>query len=203
MSDTSTGTPEPQGPHVERTVAFIADPRATTFLMRETVSRLVGSLGIQRGLVDPTTLSGVAVALTLEAEGVPYDLIDFGQGLPDDDPNMEPAPVPGEDVTMAEAPRLREAAAGTVRVELDRIGSMDANLMLIPAVREGGSAHAEFAVETLPGLVLSQAEQLGLRILVMCPPEQGVRRYQDGPWVRQIMHVTTEKEAAEANRARG
>ncbi|MGW5875368.1 hypothetical protein ACWFMI_02280 [Nocardiopsis terrae] len=101
---------------------------------------------------------------------------------------------------MAEAPRLRRAAAGTFETGLDRIGSIDANLMLLPTAREGGSAHAEFARETLPGLVLDQAEQLGLQIIVMCPPEQGVRRYQNGLWVSQIVHVTTEKKAAEANR---
>ncbi|MFE1170377.1 hypothetical protein [Nocardiopsis sp. NPDC058789] len=205
MSDTRSGTTETgegrtEEPRVERTVAFVADPGATTFLLRATVARLVGSLGVQRGLVDLTTLPGVAVALALEGEGVPYDLLDFGQLIPGEDPDTEPVPVPGEDVTMAEAPRLREAAAGTVRVESDRIGSLDANLMLIPTVREDGAPQAEFGIGTLPGLVLDQAEQLGLRILVMCPPEQGVRRYQDGSWVRQIMHVTTEREAAEANR---
>lgn len=211
MSDTSGGTagteepriegPRAEEPRVERTVAFIADPGATTFLLRETVTRLVGSLDVQRGLVDLTTLPGVAVALALEEAGVPYDLLDFGQRTPGEDPGTEPVRVPGEDVTMAEAPRLRAAAAGTVEVELDRIGSIDANLLLIPTVREDGTAaQAEFGIGTLPGLVLDQAEQLGLRILVMCPPEQGVRRFQNGSWVRQIMHVTTEREAAEANR---
>lgn len=206
MSDTTgNGTPETEGertrePREERTVAFVADPRATTFLLRDTVTKLVGSLGIQRGLVDLTTLPGVAIALALERAGVPYRLLDFGQSTPGEDANTAPVAVPGEEVTMGDVPRLREAAAGTVRVEPDRIGALDANLMLIPTVREGGAAQAEFGIGTLPGLVLDQAEQLGLRILVTCPPEQGIRRYQDGSWVRQIMHVTTEQEAAEANR---
>lgn len=200
MIDTGNGTLEDEGPHVERTVAFVADPRATTFLLRETVSRLVGSLSIQRGLVDLTTLSGVAIALALETEGIPYDLLDFGQDIPDDAPSMNPVPEPGEDVSMSEAPRLRQGAAGTVKVGIDQIGSINANLMLIPTVAESGSAHADFAMETLPGLVLDQAEQRGLQILVMCPPEQGVRRYQNSCWVRHIMHVATEKEAVEANR---
>lgn len=191
MTDTDNGSPEEHEPRIERTVAFVADPRSTTFLLRETVSRLVGNLGLQRGLVDLSTLAGVSIALALEDEGVPYDLLDFGQNVPDD-PHLEPVSAPGEEVTMAEAPRLRRAAAGTLAVDLDRIGEIDANLMLIPAVREDGSVNAEFSAETLPGLALEQAERLGLRILVMCPPEQGVRRYQDGHWVRQIMHVTTE-----------
>ncbi|MFE9245232.1 hypothetical protein [Nocardiopsis sp. NPDC006938] len=200
MSDTISETAATEEPRVERTVAFVADPGATTFLLRETVTRLVGSLDLQRGLVDLTTLPGVAVALALEGAGVPYDLLDFGQLTPGEDPATEPARVPGEDVTMADAPRLRDAADGTVTVDPDRIAALDANLMLIPTVREDGAPQAEFGIGTLPGLVLDQAEQLGLRILVMCPPEQGVRRYQDGSWVRQIVHVTTEREAAAANR---
>lgn len=198
MIDTVDGASETEDPHVERTVAFIADPRATTFLLPGTVSRLVGSLRIQRGLVDLSTLSGVAIALALEGEGVPYDLLDFGQGVSDDDPNTDPEP--GEETGMAEALRLREAAIGVVRVGLDRIASINADLMLVPTVCEDGSARADFSRETLPGLVLEQAERLGLRILMMCPPEQGVRRYQNDSWVRQVMHVTTDEEAVEEGR---
>lgn len=181
-------TDTPAAPEEERTVAFYADPRAATLLLSETIERLISSSEIKRGIVDLSTLPGLAIAAAFERAGVPFDTLSYGQT---DHHDLRPAerdtvqnPYVAEDL-----PRLRAAAAGAQELAIDELGGIDANIVLIPAMADTGENRIDFNPLTVVGQVFEQLEAAGRDVMVVDTPDRGLRATGDGTYVRTIIHV--------------
>lgn len=172
----------------ERTVAFFADPRAATLLLTETISRLIDALEIERGLVDLSSLPGLAVAAAFEREGVPYDSLAFGQTeqyiewMPERDPLHNP-------IIASDAERFRALAAGVKEVPVAELGAIDANVVLIPAMVGDNEKLIDFSPGSLPGAVMTQLEVTGRPLVIIDTPERGLRHSFEGTYQRAIIHV--------------
>lgn len=168
------------------TAVFLADPRAAVHLLQDTVESLCSTYALQRALVDLTTLPGLAVATALLRAGIPFEHIDFGQEtpaqLPEDAVARDRRFKPNRARTMKDLPHLLAKSTGVWRVDVANLASVDANLVLIPAMVGTGQASStsaepliDFSPTTIVGAVLDQAEKLSRDLLVIAPPERGLR----------------------------
>jgi hypothetical protein len=179
----------------ERTIAFFADPQAATLLLTDTVARLIDAMEVQRGLVDLSSLPGLAVAAAFEREGVPYEALDFGQSdqfiewMSERDPLHNP-------FIEEDADHFRSLAVGVKQIPFDQIGSVDANVVLIPAMVPDGKKMIDFSPESLPGAVMNQLEEAQRPMLIIDTPERGLRHSFEGIYQREIIHVAAEANAA-------
>lgn len=174
---------------IERTVAFFADPRASTLLLTDTVSRLIEALGVERGLVDLASLPGLAVAAAFEKEKVPYDSLQYGQA----DRYIEWMSERNElhnPFIAADAERFRSLAEGVVEIPVAELGDVDANVVLIPAMANNDAKLIDFSPETLPGAVMTQLEESGRPLVIIDTPERGLRQGFEGIYQRNIIHVS-------------
>lgn len=175
-------------PATERTVAFFADPRAASLLLTETVEKLIESLGIQRGLVDLSTIPGLAVASAFESAGVPFDSLVFGQqdhfevGSPDRHPVYQP-------VIASDAERLRALAERVTELPVGELGSVNANVVVIPAMVGPDEKLLDFSQGTLVGAVVTQLEEAQRDLVLVDAPERGLRGLPDGTYQRAVIHV--------------
>jgi hypothetical protein len=187
---------EQPDPLIERTVAFFADPRATTLLLAETVEKLIESLDIQRGLVDISTVVGVRIARVFRDAGLPFDVLEFGQGehYRQGASENHPAITPvlrqiSAAVISDEAGRLREAAAGTREIHVGDLGTIDANVVLIPATVGPDEKLLDFTTGSLLGAVIGQLESAERDFVLVDAPERGLRAMPDGSYQRVVVHV--------------
>lgn len=191
LDSTTTGEPT-----TERTVAFISDPRATDLLLEETIQKVVESLEIQRGIVDLSSVAGIAIGQVLHEAGIPFDALDYGQ----EGDFQRAAPVVhgswaalADGITLSslteKAGQLREAASSVVTVPVGEIGAIDANVMLIPAMVGTDEKNVDFSPETISGVALTQLEEAKREFTIVLPPERGLRGLDDGSYERIVLHV--------------
>lgn len=182
------------------TAAFFADPNAAVFLLRETVSTMLATYAIKHAYVDISTLGGLTIAAELLQAGIAYEILDFGQEPPQplpEAPGSDHRFKPNRPRTMHDYSYLAHMSAGVHRIDVGELASIDANLILIPSIAgaHGGEQLIDFTPSTVVGAVFSEAEELGRDILVIAPPERGLRaaggtgneRYE-----RQVVLVRTE-----------
>lgn len=167
-----------QPTNAERTVAFYTDPRAATLLLKETVAALIDSMQIKRGIVDLSTVSGIAIAAAFAEADLPFDSLEFGQ-----DDRLEEGPPTEHDID-----ELRESAEGIADVEIDGLGTIDANVVVVPTVGSDGVS-IDFGTTTVLGTVYGQIVEAERELLVVLPPERGLRPVADGLYQRAIIHV--------------
>jgi len=177
-------TPSP----TERTVAFFADPRAATLLLTETIFELIGALDVKRGLVDLSSLPGLAVAAAFERAGVPYASLEFGQEDHYESAAAERDPVHSPYVA-ADAERFRHLADGTREITVAEFGTIDANVVLIPAMVGPDEKLIDFSPSTVPGAVLTQFEAIERSLVVVDTPERGLRQMPGGVYQRPLIHI--------------
>lgn len=187
MPDTDAAAAET--PHAtERTVAFFADPRAAVLLLGDTVSALIETREIQRGMVDLSTLAGLAIARAFQRAGIPFVTMEFGQqvhyepGAFDRDPIQSP-------VIASDAPALQAASEGIVEIPVAELGTVDANVVLVPAMVGDGEKLIDMSQGSLIGAVVTQLEAAQRDLLLIDTPERGLRRRDDGTYLRAIVHV--------------
>jgi len=181
----------------ERTVAFFADPRASTLLLTETVMQLIASLAIRRGLVDLSSVPGLAIAEAFERAGVPYTELQFGQ--------TERFETPSEEETLAhtgytgsDISRIRSHADGTREVPVAELGIIDANVVLVPSmVGEPGDREEliDFTPGSIPGAVLTQLEAAERAFVVIGTPERGLQATTSGGYERTLLQVASPNRA--------
>ncbi len=194
--------PEPNTtPQVsERSVAFFADRRASTLLLKETVIELIQNQRIAKGYVDISSLPGLAIADAFVASGVPFESIEFGQDRvyetltesTDRDTVREPYGLDDEE-------RIRAAAHGALSLEVDELASVNANLALVPAPVGPGEALIDFSPQTVTGVVLQQASEQRLPLLIINTPERGLTVDDRGLYIRGILHVASPEAETESN----
>lgn len=197
----------------ERTVAFLSDPRAATLLLKETVKRLITTQQIERGLIDMTSLPGLAVAAAFLEADIPYEEIKFDTaGEPKQLRKLrrrmarkspvlakafeEPTELadPVQQALIESAEGLRSMAVAVRKIALNKIAELNANLVLLPAPASAESPEFDFAPNTLPGIALEQLEAKRLPFILIVPPERGVMPMGDGTYARMIMHVAPPSE---------
>lgn len=166
----------------QRTIAFFADPRASIHLLHETITSLIGSFSIDRGLVDIGTHAGLVVAEALDKAQIPYEQMDFGQG---DRYSEHPL---GDDVPGGDYYRSR--ATGVQALTIDALGTVDANIVLIPAMVGPNEKLLDFSQGTLVGTVLTQLEEAGRDLILIDAPERGLRALNNGSYERATVHVS-------------
>lgn len=193
MTDQQGKTPlcNDESPPTERTAVFIADPRAAALLLTETVEKLIESSDIELGIIDLSTVPGIAVAKAFDNSGVPFESLEYGQS---DHTGLAPAePSTSTPVTADDATRLRALASAERAVPVAELGDMDANIVLIPAIGGGGdNARLDLSPQTVTGAVFVQIEAAGRDVLIVDAPERGLRTSGDGEYQRAIIRVHTE-----------
>lgn len=170
----------------KRTLTFFTDPRTSTFLLGETIAALLASLKIEHALVDLTNMSGVVIAKELVKAGIPYDLLDFGQqgagaqfekkpdgSSPEVDVDYDPHFDPGEDTTY-DLVNLRHKALGTIAVNVAELGTINTNIVLVPALVHPYEKHLDLSPQTIPGAVYTQMEERQRALIMIGTPEQGL-----------------------------
>ncbi len=172
----------------ERTVAFFVDPRASSLLLAETVEGLINSLGIQRALIDLSAVPGLVIASAFERAGLPFDSLEFGQEDHLDDAPVDRHPVFAP-VVASDADRIREAAAGIHEIQVSDFGSIDANIVVVPAMVAHDEALLDFSQGSIVGAVLTQAEATARDLVLIDTPERGLRPQPDGSYTRSVVHI--------------
>jgi hypothetical protein len=180
--DDSRATP------TERTVAFFADPRAATLLLTETISELITALDVKRGIVDLSSLPGLAIAAAFERAGVPYASLEFGQKDHYESATAERDSVHNPYIA-ADAARYRALADGSREITVADFGSIDANVVLVPAMVGPDEKLIDFSPNTVPGTVLTQFEALERSLVVVDTPERGLRVMPNGVYQRPLIHI--------------
>lgn len=175
-------------------IAFLADSRASTLLLEETVAMLVESQQVAQALVELHSLPGVRIAAALHRAGVSYSVLSFGPDLPEHAGDDE---VP-EVVGVEHAGALLAHAEQVVQVDPRGFGWLHAQLCVVPACVGSDEVHLDGFVEdvqldmsptTLPGLVMDQASLDGRAMLLIDAPERGIVRQADGAYRRRVIHI--------------
>ncbi|HEU5223136.1 MAG TPA: hypothetical protein VFU07_05570 [Candidatus Lumbricidophila sp.] len=176
------------------TAAFFADPRASTFLLKDTVRSLLATYKIQHAYVDLTTLPGMTVATVLLESGIAYEAVNFGQQRPEALPlsptNTDKRFKPSKPRTMQDLPYLEHMSAGEHVIDIAKLADINANLVLIPGQLGAPQHLIDFSQNTLVGAVLTQAEALKRDVLVVVPPERGLRAIVPSIMTEQHNDVT-------------
>lgn len=190
------------------TAAFFVDPRATDFLLKETVLSLIAEYSLAHAYVDVSSPAGLAIAEALVTAGVPFQKLEYGDegqtinAVPEVDPVEQLVGSAsqrdfeeGFDYKSDTVQTLHAQAMGVHRVALDKLADIDANLVLVPTVLAGG--FADFSPTTVLGTAFAQINQRKRDMLVIGPPEHGLRRAHvsgDGA-VRYERHIIMSSES--------
>jgi hypothetical protein len=159
-----------------RTAAFLADRDTSTFLLADTVQSLIAAQQVQSAVVDLSTEAGASIArLVAATPGIEYRIFDT-------------VPLDGDGIPSGLAPLL-EGSAGTVPFDAEDICAIDANIVLIPAAAIDAGPGVDVSDGTVAGAVLAQLQPAGLPCLLVLPPESGLRRQEDGSYVRLTLKI--------------
>lgn len=173
----------------DKAIAFLADSRASTIMLSETIDMLAGDQRIHHGLVEVHSPAGLVIGAALLRNQVDYSVLAFGQDLPSgagaDDPVTE----------------LLANAVQIIEIEPHTFAQLHAQLCVIPAMVGSGEMRIDpllsdtsldFSPTTLPGLVLEQAHRTGRSLMVIDSPERGLVRQPDDQYLRRVLHVRAE-----------
>lgn len=87
-------------------------------------------------------------------------------------------------------------------MDIGRLGAVDANIVLVPAMIPGFDFNSEpridFSPQTLVGQVLTQTEKIGREVLVVDLPERGMLPKSEDVYRRRIIRVQLLDESAES-----
>lgn len=163
-------------PETVRTAAFLADGRVSTYLLRETVAALLTRQEIQSALVDISTEAGLATAHQLIESGVEYRIFDTVPPKWDSEDRML------LDLVLSES-------RGKVSFDPENISAVDANIVLIPAPATDAGIGIDATEGTITALVIDQLKEADENCLILLPPESGLRRQEDGRYVRLTLRL--------------
>lgn len=163
-------------PALVRTAAFLADKNTSTFLIPETVASLVSRQQIQSGIVDLSTEAGIAIARHLVYSGIAYSV-------------FESVGVEDLPKCLSEMSQLLKLSQGYLPFNPEDITSIDANIVLIPAAADDAGPGIDVSEGTITGTVIEQMQSAKLDCLLVLPPESGLRRQEDGSYVRLTLRL--------------
>jgi hypothetical protein len=163
-------------PVLVRTAAFLADERTSDFLLPETISSLITRQGIEHGLVDLSTRAGVVVAQQFDTSGIAYSIF-----------NTDPL-TPSADFEF-DLKALYVHAKAILPFNPENVTDIDANIVLITAPADDGGPGIDATDGAITNLVIEQVQQTKLNCLMVLPPESGLRRQNDGSYVRLTLKL--------------
>lgn len=159
-----------------RTAAFLADGRASTFLLAETITALVSRQGIQAAIVDISTEAGLTTAHQLLSAGIEYSIFDT-------------VPPKWDEDSRQSLELVRSSASGRVAFDPDNLAAIDANIVLMPAPASDAGQGIDATDGTITAIVLEQLKAANTPCLLVLPPEAGLRRQNDGDYVRLTLQL--------------
>lgn len=159
-----------------RTAAFLADGRTSAFLLAETVAALVSRQEIQSAIVDISTKAGLATAQRLLDSGVEYRIFDT-------------VPPKWDDATCPLLEQIRTGSQGTMPLDPGDIAAIDANIVLAPAPASDAGPGIDATDGTITAVVMEQLKEARRPCLLVLPPESGLRRQEDGSYVRLTLKI--------------
>lgn len=163
-------------PVLVRTAAFLADGRTSTFLLAETVAALVLRQEIQSAIVDISTEAGLETAHQLLESGIEYSIFDT-------------VPPKWDLTTRPLVDKVLTKSQGTVPFDPGSITTIDANIVLTPAPASDAGPGIDATDGTITAVVLEQLKEAELDCLLVLPPESGLRRQEDGTYVRLTLRL--------------
>jgi hypothetical protein len=169
-------TDEAPGSPVRRTVAFLADAKASTFQLPQTIEALVKRQQVEDAIVDLSTAAGVTVARQLIASEIDFSVFDTQIIQPTDELDFH-------------TDRLLAYSQGTVPFDIDNLTSIDANIVVITSSPDDAGPYVDVSVGTVAGAVVEQTKAAQLSCLMVLPPESGLRRQDDGGYVRLTLRL--------------
>ncbi|MGY4541151.1 hypothetical protein ACVWY0_001060 [Arthrobacter sp. UYNi723] len=164
-------------PTLVRTAAFLADGRTSPFLLAETVAALVSRQEIQSAIVDISTEAGVVTAHQLLEAGIEYSIFDT-------------VPPKWDLTTRPLVEQVLSETRGTVPFDPGNIAAIDANIVLMPAPATDAGPGIDATDGTITAVVMDQLKAAELNCLLVLPPESGLRRQNDGSYVRLTLRVS-------------
>lgn len=159
-----------------RTVAFLADGRTSAFMLAETVAALVSRQEIQSAIVDISTEAGLVTARRLLDSGVEYRIFDT-------------VPPEWDDTTRPLLEQIRTGSQGTMSLDPGDIAAIDANIVLAPAPASDAGPGIDATDGTITAVVMEQLKEARRPCLLVLPPESGLRRQEDGSYVRLTLKI--------------
>lgn len=194
----------------ERTAVFFCDSRASTVMLGETVSLLIATKHIERGILDINSAPGRVVAAEFHKAGLPYSALSTDQPLPTNEDLADITDLDGEFPSKLDDPAyLLQQAAGIVEVDPERYHEINANIVLVPAMVGSGQVHIDLVADhtngidlsptTLPGVVIEQCQLADRDVLLIDPPERGLVQRPGGGYQRRIMHLGMEASPEETH----
>ena len=163
-----------QTPSISPTIAVFTDPRSSTLFLQETAQSLITQYKIERAFVDLSTLAGLAFANALLDAGIAYESLEFGKAESERDAGQVALTGAGSlTPPLREASHLRQMSAGTLAVDIEELALIPANLVVIPAMAD--ETLMDFSQGTVVGQVLNQIEKSNGELLLIAPPERGLR----------------------------
>ncbi|MET3172927.1 UNVERIFIED_ORG: hypothetical protein ABIB52_000755 [Arthrobacter sp. UYCu721] len=164
-------------PSLVRTAAFLADGRTSTFLLAETVAALVSHQEILSAFVDISTEAGLVTAHQLLEAGIDYSIFDT-------------VPPKWDLTTRPLVDRVLTKSRGTVPFDPGNIAAIDANIVLTPAPASDAGPGIDATDGTITAVVMEQLKAAEMNCLLVLPPESGLRRQNDGSYVRLTLKVS-------------
>ncbi|WP_226773275.1 hypothetical protein [Arthrobacter sp. ES1] len=160
-----------------RTAAFLAEAHTSTFLLGQTVQSLIASQKIQSAIVDLSTETGISIAnLLVSNPEIEYRIFDT-------------VPLESTDALKFDLGPVLAHSAGTVPFNAEDLSSIDANIVLMPAAAIDAGPGVDVSDGTIAGAVISQLQQTNTNCLLVLPPESGLRRQEDGSYVRLTLKL--------------
>jgi hypothetical protein len=164
-------------PTLVRTVAFLADEHTSGFLLAPTIQSLIAIQKIQSVIVDLSTETGISIAYLLVSDPeIEYRIFDT-------------VPLKSTHENKFDLGPVLAHSAGTVPFDAGDITAIDANIVLVPAAAIDAGPGVDVSDGTLAGAVLSQLQQAKQDCLLVLPPESGLRRQEDGSYVRLTLKL--------------
>jgi len=155
-----------------RTVAFLADGNTSGFLLGPTIEALLTKQDIQSVIIDLSTSIGISIAnMVVSKPEIEYRIFDT-------------TPLESTHEHKFDLGPVLTHSAGTVPFNAEDVMSIDANLVLVPAAAIDAGPGIDVSEGTLAGAVLTQLQEAKQDCLVILPPESGLRRQEDGSYVR-------------------
>lgn len=160
-----------------RTVAFLADANTSDFLLGPTIEALISKQEIQSVIIDLSTDIGVSIAnMVVSKPEIEYRVFDT-------------TPMESTHENKFDLGPVLTHSAGTVPFSADDIASIDANIVLVPAAAVDTGPGIDVSDGTLAGTVLAQMQEAKRDCLIILPPESGLRRQEDGSYVRVTLKL--------------
>jgi hypothetical protein len=167
---------EPISIEGNRTAVFLADGRVSPFLITDTIDALIEEQKLEKAILDLSTKAGITLARHLNWINFSYSVFDT-------------EPLVSSPEFKFDIDELLEGAEETLAFEPDSIVNIDAGIVLIPMAALDGGAGIDASEGTITSILVPQLQEAQKGVLMILPPELGLRRQADETYVRAMLQL--------------